>query len=183
MSILFPIGNCRDIYLWSYNAFAVNKLSFILSLIAVTGLAHADVKSEINAANQRVEKCAMVKDIKGAESAMKEALTPDFKYHQSGKTQDRKTYIGNFVASIKMMDKISTHSTVFKGIKERGNRATGQIEKKMMGSMISPDKKTHGINWTGQFTEEYRKVGGKWKTCEVTAGKQIFLLDGKLVKM
>jgi hypothetical protein len=161
----------------------VNKLSLILSLIPIVGLAHADVRSEINASLQKVEKAAMARDIKGAEAAYKESVTSDFKYVQAGKTQDFKTFLGNFTASIAMTDKVTSHSTRIISLKQSGNKATGEIERKMTGIMKTPDKKSHSIDWTGAFTEEYRKVGGKWKTATMTAGKQKFLMDGKPVSM
>jgi len=155
----------------------------MLSLIAVAGLSHADLRSEIMAARLKQEKAAKAKDIKGAEAAMKETMTPDFKYVQDGKTQDSKTFISNFTASITMMDKITASSTRIISLKQSGNKASGKIELHMTGTMKNPDKKTHTISWTGVFTEEYRKVGGKWKTATMTAGAQKFLMDGKPAKM
>lgn len=162
---------------------AVNKFSLLLSLIAVAGISHADLRSEINAARWKVEKAAKAKDIKGAEAAYKESVTSDFKYVQAGQTQDYKTFIANFAASIAMTEKVTSSSSRIISLKQSGNKATGKIEIKMTGTMKNPDKKTHSINWTGVFTEEYRKVGGKWKTAKMTAGKQKFLMDGKPVKM
>lgn len=161
----------------------MNRFSLVLSLIAVAGLVHADLRSEINAARRKVEKAARAKDVKRAEAAYRESVTSDFKYVQDGKTQDFKTFMGNFTASIVMTDKITTSSSRIISLKERGDRATGKIERKMTGTMKTPDKKIHSIDWTGVFTEEYRKVGGKWKTATMTAGKQKFLMDGKPAKM
>jgi len=155
----------------------------MLSLIAVAGLAHADLRSEIMAARKKQQKAAAAKDIKGAEAAMKESMTSDFKYVQDGKTHDAKTFISEFTASIVMMEKVTSSSTRIISLKENGNKASGEIELKMTGTMKNTDKKLHTVDWTGVFTEEYRKVGGKWKTATMTAGKQKFLMDGKPVKM
>jgi ketosteroid isomerase-like protein len=161
----------------------VNKSSLLLPLIAVVGLAHADLRTDITAARQKIEKAAKAKDIKAAEAAYKESVTSDFKYVQDGKTQDFKTFLGNFTASIAMTDKVSSSTSRIISLKVSGDKATGEIERKMTGTMKTPDKKIHPIDWTGLFTEEYRKVGGKWKTATMTAGKQKFLMDGKPVKM
>jgi hypothetical protein len=161
----------------------VNKLPLILSLIAVAGLAQADLRSEIAAAHQKVEKAAMSKDIKGAEAAYKESVTSDFKYVHAGKAQDFKTFLHEFTETIAMTDKVTTHSTRIISLKENGNKATGEVERKMAGTMKNPDNSIHTMDWTGVFTEEYRKVGGKWKTAKMIEGKQKFLMDGKLVKM
>ena len=166
-----------------YTAPAVNKSSLVLSLIAIAGLSHADLRSEITAARQKVEKAARAKDVKGAEAAYKECVTSDFKYVQDGKTQDFKTFLGNFTASIAMTEKVASSSSRILSLKQSGNNAMGEIERKMTGTMKGEDKKIHTIDWTGLFTEEYRKVGGKWKTATMTAGKQKFLMDGKPVKM
>jgi hypothetical protein len=155
----------------------------MLSLIAVAGLSHADLRSQINAARRKLEKAATAKDIKGAEADMKETMTSDFKYVQAGKTQDLKTFIGNFTATIAMMEKVTSSSSRIISLKESGNKGSGKIELLMTGTMKTPDKKTHTIDWTGAFTEEYRKVGGKWKTAAMTAGAQKFLMDGKPAKM
>ena len=155
----------------------------MLPLIAVAGLAHADLRSDITAANRKVEKAAMAKDVKGAKAAYDESVTSDFKYVQGGKAQDYKTFIANFTASIVMTEKVTSHSTRIISLKESGNKASGEIERKMAGTMKTPDKKIHTMDWTGHFTEEYRKVGGKWKTATMTAGKQKFLMDGKPVLM
>ena len=161
----------------------MNRFSLVLSLIAVAGLAQADLRSELKADRGKLQKAIMAKDIKGTEAAMRETLTPDFKYIQDGKAQDSKTFIGNFTATIVMMDKITSSSTRLLSLKESGDRATGKIEHHMTGTMKAPHKKTHAVNWTGVFTEEYRKVGGKWKTATMTAGPQKFLMDGKPVMM
>jgi hypothetical protein len=152
-------------------------------LIAVAGLAHADLSSETIAARRKVERAAMAKDIKGAEAAYKECVTSDFKYVQAGKTQDFKTFLKNFSASIAMTDKVSSSSSRVISLHEDRNTGAGEIELKMTGTMKGPDKKSQSIDWTGRFREEYRKVGGKWKTSKMTAGKQKFLIDGKLQKM
>lgn len=137
----------------------------------------------MRAARQKLEKAVMAKDGKGAEAAMRESLTPDFRYVQGGKVQDLKTYIDNFTASIGMMEKITSSSTRVISLKETGDTASGQIEHVMTGTMKSPNKKAHTMRWSGVFTEGYRKVGGKWKTATMTAGAQKFLVDGKPVKM
>lgn len=155
----------------------------MLSLIAVAGLAQADLRSEITASRHKQEMAVMAKDVKGVEASMKETLTPDFKYVQDGKTQDKKTFISEFVGSLAMMDKISSSSGRIISLKQSGNKGYGQIEISMLGTMKGPDKKLHAVNWVGNFTEEYRKVGGKWKTASMTQGKQKFLMDGKPVKM
>ena len=109
-------------------------------------------------------------------------MTSDFKDVQDGKTQDSKTFIANYTMTIAMTDKVTAHSNRIISLKESGSKATGEVEKKMKGTMKTPDKKIHTIDWTGLFTEEYRKVDGKWKTSKMTAGKQKFLMDGKPVR-
>lgn len=155
----------------------------MLTLIAVAGLSHADLRSELVAARHKQEKAAIAKDIKGAEAALRENITPDFKYVQASQTQDAKTYIGNYTGSIAMMEKIKSSSMRIISLKERGNEGNGKIELHMTGIMKAPDKKSHSIDWTGLFTEEYRKVGGKWKTAKMIAGPQKFLMDGKPTRM
>lgn len=166
-----------------YTASTVNRFPLMLSLIAVAGLSHADLRSEMNASRKKLEKAVLAKDVKGAQAAMKETVTPDFKYVQAGQTQDFKTFIGNFTAGITMMEKITSSSTRIISLKESGNKASGKIEHIMTGTMRTPDKKIHTTSWSGIFTEEYRKVGGKWKTATMTAGPQKFLMDGKPAKM
>lgn len=166
-----------------YTAAVVNRFALVLSLIAVAGLSHADIRSELKASRQKLEKAMMAKDVKGVESTMMETMTPDFKFVQGHQTQDRKTFISEFTQSIAMMEKISTSSIRVISLKENGSTATGQIEHMMTGTMKNPDKKIHSVSWTGIFTEGYRKVGGKWKTATMTAGPQKFLQDGKPVKM
>ena len=161
----------------------MKRFSLVLSLIAVAGLSHADLRSELSASRRKLEKAIMAKDTKAVAAAMKESLASDFKYVQDGKSQDSKTFISEFTVSIVMMDKITSSSERIVSLKQSGNTATGEIEHKMTGTMKSPDKKVHTINWTGLFTEEYRKVGGQWKTSTMTAGKQKFLMDGKPAKM
>lgn len=155
----------------------------MFSLIAVAGLSHADLRSELKAARNKQEKAAMAKDAKGAEAALRAFMTPDFKYVQDGKAQDSKTFIRNFTASFVMMQKITSSSMRIISLKESGNHGSGKIELSMTGTMKGEDKKPHAMNWSGIFTEEYRKVGGKWKTATMTAGAQKFLMDGKPAKM
>jgi hypothetical protein len=161
----------------------VNKISPILSLIALAGLCHADMKSEIQANRHKQEQAAMAKDGKAVEAAMRAGMTSDFKYVQGKETQDFKTFMKNFMASMVMMEKVSSSSSRFIEAKQHGNKGTGKVELKMTGTMKNPDKSLHSVDWTGQFTEEYRREGGKWKTAVMTAGSQKFLVDGKPVKM
>jgi hypothetical protein len=81
------------------------------------------------------------------------------------------------------MDKIDSTSARIVTLKQHGNTATGTTEHRMKGIMKGPDKKLHTMDWTGEFTEQYRKVDGKWKTSAMIAGKQTFLMDGKPTKM
>ena len=161
----------------------VKRLSLVLSLVAVAGLSHADLRSEITAAREKVQNAAKAKDVKGAEAALRASSTSDFKYVQGKQTMDFKTFAENFTASIKMMEKVTSSSSKIVSLKEHGNTATGEIELKMTGVMKEPGKKSQTMDWTGAFTEEYRKVGGKWKTAKMIAGKQKFLVDGKPMKM
>jgi len=161
----------------------VRKFSLVFSLIVVAGVSHADLRSDLKAYRQKLEKAVLAKDVKGAEKAMKESVTSDFKYKQGSETQDFKTFIGNFNASIVMAEKITSSSSRIVSLKETGDRATGQVEHKMKATMKMQDNKVHQTDWTGIFTEEYRKVGGKWKIATMTAGAQKFLVDGKPAKM
>ena len=151
--------------------------------MAVAGLTHADLRSDLAAARHKLEKAVLAKDSKDAEAIMKETMTSDFKYTQDGKDQDLKTFIDNFTATIAMMDKISSSSVKVLSLKQMGDSASGKFEHSMVGTMKTPDKKIHKIDWTGVFTEGYRKVGGKWKNSTMIAGPQKFLMDGKPAKM
>jgi hypothetical protein len=82
-----------------------------------------------------------------------------------------------------MTDKITSSSTRIISLKQTGNNGSGEIELSMKGTMKNPDKSIHTMDWTGDFIQEYRRVGGKWKTSKMIAGKQKFLMDGKPVKM
>lgn len=161
----------------------MNRVAPFLSLIAVAGLAHADLRSEIEASRRKLDKAVIAKDVKGAEAAYKESVTSDFKYVHAGKPQDFKTFVKEFTASIVMTDKVTSSSTRIVSLKENGNKASGEIEMKMTGTMRTADKKSHTVDWTGSFIEEFRKVGGKWKMSTMTEGKQKFLMDGKAVSM
>jgi ketosteroid isomerase-like protein len=161
----------------------VKRFSLILSFIAVAGLSHADLRAEIMAARNKQEKAAKAKDVNGAKAALKSFMTPDFTFVQDGKVQDAKTFIENFTASLVMMDKITSSTTRIVSLKESGKTGSGKVELHMTGTMKGSDKKIHSMNWTGLFTEEYRKVGGKWKAAKMTAGPQKFLMDGKPAKM
>ncbi len=166
-----------------YNEIIVKKLSLVMLLVAVAGLSQADLRSEIMSARHKQEKAAMARDMKKANSAMQEFMTSDFKYVQDGKTQDAKTFISNFDASMVMMEKITSSTSRIITLKENGSKGVAKVELKMIGTMKGEGKKLHAIDWTGNFTEEYRKVGGKWKSSKMTAGPQKFLMDGKAVKM
>ena len=161
----------------------MKKTCFVLLLVVVAGLSQADLRSEFLAARNKQEKAALNKDFKAAEAAMKESITSDFKYIQAGKAQDAKTYMGEFMETLKMMEHIDQSGTRVISLKETGSKGAGEIELSMKGTMTGPDKKPHAIDWTGRFKEEFRKVGGKWKLAVMTQGKQKFLMDGKPVKM
>jgi ketosteroid isomerase-like protein len=157
--------------------------SLLLAVVAVAGIAHSDLRSELKASRAKIEKATKAKDAKAAEAAYEEFVTPDFKYVQDGSAQDFKTFVDNFTSGFAMMDKISTSSSRVISLKEHGNEATGEVEMHMLATMKGSDKKTQAINYTGIFTEQFRKVDGKWKMAVMTAGKQKFLVDGKPAKM
>lgn len=165
-----------------YTAHNVKEFSFVLSLITVAGVAHADLRSEIMASRNKQEKAAIAKDIKGAEAALRESITSDFTFVQGGQTQDIPTFIKNYKDSIVMTEKVLSSSTRILSLKQNGNTGTAKTELKMTGTMKGADKKIHTMDWTGFFTEEFRKVGGKWKTSKMVAGTQKFLMDGKPAK-
>jgi len=161
----------------------VKRLTALILLVGVAGLSHAGLRAELVAANLKLDHAMKVKDAKGLESAMKAGVTSDFKFLQAGQTQDFKTFIGNLKASIVMMDKINSVTSRILSLKEKGDKASGEVEHVIVATMKTPDKKSHTTKWIGVFTEDYRKVGGKWKTYKMTAVSQKYLVDGKPTKM
>lgn len=157
----------------------MNKVAVLALLFAVAGFAQADVKSEINAANNKIDRAIKAKDAKLVESTMRESVTKDFKYVEGSKSQDFKTFITNLNSSVVVMDKITLSKSRMLSIKQKGNHGTGKMEHIIVGTMKSPDKKTHTMSWTGVFTETYVRVDGKWKTSIIVPKTQKYLMDGK----
>lgn len=161
----------------------MNKIPLVALLIAVAGVSHADLRSDIETSRRKLDKAVIAKDVKGAEAIYKDTVTPDFKYVHAGKPEDFKRFLDDFKATIAMTEKVSSSDTRILSLKEKGDKASGEIELSMTGIMKTPDKKLHPIVYTGVFAEEFRKIAGKWKLATMTEGKQKFLMDGKPVKM
>jgi hypothetical protein len=137
----------------------------------------------MEASNRKIDKAMKAKDLKQVEAIMKAGVTSDFKYVEGGKAQDFKTFIGNLNGSLAMMEKIDKVSSRILSLKQKGDKATVKLEHAIAGTMKTPDDKIHTTSWTGTFTEEFRKVGGKWKSYKMVPTGQKYLMDGKPVKM
>ncbi|MGV3616290.1 MAG: nuclear transport factor 2 family protein [Fimbriimonas sp.] len=161
----------------------MKSLTVLLSLVAIVGISHADLRSELEASNRKIDRAMKAKDLKGVEAMMKAGVAPDFKYVEGSQTQDFKTFIGNLNGSLAMMKKIDKVSSRILSVKQTGDKATVKMEHTISGTMETPDKKVHTTSWTGGFTEELRKVGGKWKVAKMVPTSQKYLMDGKPVKM
>ncbi len=158
-------------------------LPVLLLLIAVVGQAFADLKSDINASNKKLDRAMKAKDIKTVEAIMKANVTSDYKFFEGGRSQDFKTFIGNMTGSIVMMETITAVSSRVISVKVAGDKATAKEEHTITGTMKTPDKKSHTTSWSGVFADDYRKVGGQWKNFKTTALSQSYLMDGKPAKM
>jgi len=154
----------------------------LFPLLTLAALSQADIKAELDASNKKLDQAFRAKDLKKIEDLMKATVTSNFKYVEAGKTQDFKTFIGNLKASIAMMEKITSSTSRVLALKQTGDKASGKVEHTIVSTMKTPDKKTHATTWTGTFTEEYRKVGGKWKTSKIVPISQKYLVDGKPAK-
>lgn len=161
----------------------MKKHILLLSVVSLAAVSQADVRTDLHAANKKLDAAIKAKDVKTVEATMKANVTSDFKYIEGGKTQDFKTFIGNLNMSIVMMEKVTSASSRILSLNEKGNTATATVEHSIAGTMKTGDKKTHTSNWTGTFTEEYRKVDGKWKMSKIVPTAQKYMMDGKPVKM
>ena len=164
----------------------MKMLSALLGLLALAGACHADLKSDLNAHNKKLDAAMKAKDLKGLESLMRGSVSPDFRFYQDGKSQDFKTFIGNLTMSIAMMETVTVASTRVLGLAVEGAKGVmgaSRVEHTLAGTMRTPDKKVHTTRWVGVFGESYRKVGGQWKTVRISTTSQKYWMDGKPVKM
>jgi len=124
----------------------------------------------------------MAKDATRAEAVFKSNVTPDFKYVQFGKAFDLKSYVPQIKMSIEMTN-YRRYSSRIVSLKDSGKTATAKMEEHTAGTFElffgmekKPTKKA--FDSTDMFTEEDRKVNGKWKMSKVTFEADKDSVDG-----
>lgn len=162
----------------------MKKLSIGLALMALAlGAFAGDLKSEIEAVNKKVHAAFMKKDVKAFEAALKDRVTADFKHVENGVSQDFKTMCEQMKQGFAMAKKVIGSDTKVLSVKESGNSATATVVHKMTMIMTGPDKKDHKYEFSGTSTDQYKKIGGKWKMASMTWKEQKLLMDGKPMDM
>ena len=151
--------------------------------IAVLGLvafSSADLKSEINTMNTKICAAMVKADFKAFEALVKNGVTSDFKYMEAGRTQTYSQMMEHMKGSFGQM-KLSSAKASIVSLKQKGDGAVSVEKHVMLGSMTGPDKKSHKITMTGNSTNTYKKVKGKWLMSVMSWGVMDMTMDGKKV--
>jgi ketosteroid isomerase-like protein len=153
--------------------------------LGLLSVACADtIQSQVNATSAAVCKAMMNKDMNAFSAAMKDHVTPDFKYFET-KTSKPTTY-DQMVAGMKMglasFTKITAVETKILNLKTVGDTTTIISSHHLAGLISGPDKKSHSMAFNGTTTDVYKKVGTTWKEASMTWNTQESRMDGHLVK-
>ena len=159
----------------------MKRIALLCVVLAASGAAMADLKSEINAMNAKVAKLFMKKDIDGFVKYVKPMVTSDFKHVEYGKSQTFDEMVATMRQGMAMLTKMTEVSAKVSTLKITGNTAVSTGTHTMAGYMIGEDKKKHTLKFSGVSTDNYRKEGGKWKLAKMSWSNQKMWMDGKLM--
>ena len=149
-----------------------------LALVGITGLANADLRSEITTMNTKICQMMMKGDMKSLDAMMKAGMTSNFQYVEGGKTMTYAQMFEQMKASMSMM-KCTSATSKLASLKQNGKTATS-VEKHMMaGTMTGPDKKPHKMSFSGTSTNTYVLSGKMWKMSKMSWGESKMMMDGK----
>jgi hypothetical protein len=149
----------------------------------VCGFAHADsLKSQIDAANTKVNDAMMKKDFVKLRQSLANSVTPDFVYEEAGHKIDFDKMFATMKMGINQMGKLTLANSKILTIDRHGDIATCTTKRSMGGNMPGPDKKTHLIVYSGVSEDTYRKVGSQWKMSKMLWKNTSMTVDGKPMK-
>ena len=166
---------------------SVKLIAYSIILSATICVAQAQsLRSEINSANGKIANAMLKKDFTSLTKMMKAAVTPDFKYYETGEKgapQSVDTMISNMKTGISAMSKVTVSTAKLLTLKEKGATATSTTEYKMGGIIMGPDKKTHKMMSVGVSDDSYVKVKGKWLLSKMVFKTNSMTMDGKPMDM
>jgi ketosteroid isomerase-like protein len=153
--------------------------------LGILTFAAADsIQSVINATSEAVCKAMKARDFNAFNAAMKDHVTPDFKYFE-GKGAKPLTYdqmVDGMKKGLAAFTKMTIVDTKILNVKTAGDTATIISSHHMVGMVPGADKKSHVMAFSGTTSDVYKKVGGAWKEASMTWVTQESRLDGHLQK-
>lgn len=157
----------------------MRKLTFVALAVTLASFSFAGLKEEINAAYGKIAVALKNKDIKSFEKLMLGIATPDFRYVERGTSQSLGEMVNNMKMGMGQLAKVTRSKAYVVSVKESRNVATVVAVHDMAGTMVTPDKKTHTMDYIGTMSETYVKLNGKWKMKEMKVVKEVMKMDGK----
>ncbi|MBS1719072.1 MAG: nuclear transport factor 2 family protein [Armatimonadetes bacterium] len=157
----------------------MRKLTFAVLAVSLVSVSVAGLKEEINASYGKIAVALKNKDIKAFEKLLRGITTPDFRYVERGTSQTLDQMVANMKMGMGQLGKVTRSKAYVVSVKESRNFATVVAVHDMAGTMVTPDKKTHTMDYVGTMTETYVKFNGKWKLKEMKVAKEVMKMDGK----
>jgi hypothetical protein len=157
----------------------MRKPTFAVLAISLASVSVAGLKEDINAVYGKVATALKNKDIKSIEKLLRGIATTDFRYVERGTSQTMDQMIANMKAGMGELGKVTRSKAYVVSVKESGNSAMVVAIHDMAGTMVTPDKKTHTMDYIGTTNEKFVKINGNWKLKEMKMVKEVMKMDGK----
>lgn len=142
-------------------------------------IAHASLKSEIEALNKPIEAALMRRDVDGYRKIAKQHVTPDFIYTEGDTTMNFDQMIGRLRQSYSAYAKMTRVSIRVLSVQEHGATGTAVERQTTNGIVKTPGKKSHTDANVVVGTVTYRRVDGRWKMAAMSVKTEKVTVDGK----
>lgn len=158
----------------------MKALLVTVSALAICSLASAEsLKTTVEKAYKLSNAALVKKDINAFVKAMKPTVTSDFKYVERGQAMDFDKMVAGMKMGLGSMSKVTASVSKLKSVKETGDTGVIKGFHSMSGMVLGPDKKSHLMEYGGNTTELFKKVGGVWKMTKMVWEDSIVKMDGK----
>lgn len=149
---------------------------FGLSILTV---AHASLKSEIEALNRPIVAALMKRDIDQYKKIVKPHVTSDFIFAEGDTTLNFDQMVGRLRQNYSVFPKVTAFSVKLVSLQEHGAKGTALQKQTIAGIVKNRDNKAHTYASVEMSKETYRLVKGQWKLATKSVWTERVSVDGR----
>jgi len=165
----------------------MNKIVLLGFLSVSVCVASAESLAQfVNTLGAKYDRAIQTADINAFSNLLKAHSTPEFAYYEksvpASKPMTRDQMVATMAQSFKGMGKVDKVESKTLSVKEKGDSGVAITTHTISNAVKGPnDKKAKVMVYTGRSTDEYRRIGGKWKLTKMTWMETKMTIDGKPV--